>query len=120
MSHTLTLEKHAWSSYFDLVSKEIAGEQADIEVNGLDIGAQVETRWVPLSGISYDRRSDLVQVQAGSVDHVIREPMDIAVELDCGALKTVSIVDAGGHRQLVRFRRPLGLPAARSATGEPT
>jgi hypothetical protein len=59
---TVKLDKGAWQAYFDRMSKLVTGKQAEIEAASLNIGDQIEAEWVPLLGISYDPKSDLVEV----------------------------------------------------------
>jgi hypothetical protein len=60
---TEILDKPIWKPYLDHVSKTIAtGKQVLIEVASLALGDQIEAEWVPLLGIVYDPKNDLVEL----------------------------------------------------------
>jgi hypothetical protein len=109
------LEKSIWRPYFDGVSKVLAGKQAEIEVAALNLGDQVEVEWLPLLGITYDPKDDLIEIALEGVDHMIRNPREVWVEADGLDLSGIEIVDADGVRQIVKLRDPLMLPAPQPA-----
>ena len=53
-----SVPKAEWREFFDRFSKGLLGKWAEIEVAGLDLGAQVEADWLPLIGIVYDPKDD--------------------------------------------------------------
>jgi|SRR4030088_2949771 hypothetical protein len=105
------LDKNAWRSYFDFLSKFLEGKQEEIEVASLSMGDQLEAEWLPLLGITYDAKDDLIEVALEGVDHLIRKPGEVYVEDGAGELISIEIVDAEGTRQIVKLRDPLMLPA---------
>jgi hypothetical protein len=105
------MERGEWQAYLDRVSKGLGAQQAEIEVDSLDLGSQVEHDWAPVTGISYDPKDDLVEVIVDDLDHMIAKPREIWVEEVAGALGNVDVIDAEGRHHLVRFRAPLALPA---------
>jgi hypothetical protein len=109
------LEKSIWGSYFDTVSKALAGKRVEIEVASLKLGDQVEVEWLPLSGITYDPKDDLIEVALEGVDHLIRTPRGVWIEGKGLNLSAIDIVDAGGVRHIVTLRDPLMLPAPQQA-----
>lgn len=72
--------------------------------------------WVPLIGITYDSRDDLLDVgldvglDLGS--RMIRRPQEIYVDEGPTGLASVAVVDAEGVRHIVQLKEPLILPAA--------
>jgi hypothetical protein len=56
------LEKGQWQEFFDRVSKVLEGKQAEIEIASLSLGDQVQAKWLPLLGLVYDHKDDLVEV----------------------------------------------------------
>ena len=111
------IDRARWAPFFDNITKSLAGKQAQIEVASLDLGDQIEARWVPLIGITYDRRNDLVEIALGKLDHLIRSPREVFADLDVGGLVAFAITDADGNRQIVRLKDPLSLPAPSAASG---
>ncbi len=109
---TEKLDRSAWQSTFDRISRGLDGKRATVEVASLDLGDQVEADWVPIIGISYDPKDDLVEVALEGLDHMIRRPREIYVEQGVDGVHAVEIIDGEGARQIVRLRTPLALPPA--------
>lgn len=107
---TENLEKGSWHAYFDGLSKVLEGKEAQIEVNALDSGAQVEAEFTPLLGIVYDPRDDIVDVLVEGLDHTIANVREIFVDHDGMNLNSVSVLDADGVQQIIRLRDPVMLP----------
>ncbi len=108
----IQLGKSHWQSYFDRVSRALGAKQAHLEVAGLGLGAQLQAEWVPLVGISYDPRRDELRLTLEGIEHVVRQPKEIAVEQDVETLYSVEAVDAEGERHILLLRDPLTLPPA--------
>lgn len=108
--HTSKLEESAWQPYFDQVSKTLDGKLAEVDIDSLELGHQTLAQWVPLRGITYDKKSDLIEVLLDGLDHMIRKPRDIFVEQDGVALSSLEIIDADHVRQIIKLRDPLMLP----------
>ena len=105
------LEKAEWRSFLDNLSKLLEAKEAEVEVASLALGVQVQAEWLPLIGITYDPKDDVVEVALEGLDHLIRRPREIYIDNDAGALASMEIVDAGGVKQIVRFKDELQLPA---------
>lgn len=108
---TRKLEKAEWKTYFDRMSKPLGGRLAEIEVASLALGHQVEANWLPLIGIAYDPKDDIVEIAVDQLDHMIQKPREIAVEEGPDGLESVEITDSDGIMQIVKLRSPLALPA---------
>jgi len=112
MSTLLTLPRSEWRGFFDRMSKALVGKWAEIEVASLDLGSQVVAEWVPLLGITYDSRDDLLDIALDRSNHLIRHPREIVVEESAEGLSGVAAVDDAGTRQVIRLKQPLTLPPA--------
>lgn len=112
---TVKLEKAAWQPYFDQISKTLGGKQAEIEIASLKLGDQIEAEWVPLLGIVYDPKNDLVEVLLEGLDHMIRKPVEIFVEHGPLGLSSMEVIDADDERQIIKLRDPLMLPYSGTA-----
>ncbi len=108
------LNKAEWQRYFDFVSRGLEGLRAEIEVAALPFGHQIEAEWLPVLGMTYDPKDDLVEIALEGVDHLIYRPREIHVDATAGELMSVEIVDAEGNRQIVRLREPVMLPPAQT------
>lgn len=107
---TTRLARAQWQTYFDRVSRSLAGRQAEIEVVGLGIGDQVEKEWTALNGLAYDPKDDVFEVLTEDVDHLVSRPKDIYVDQEADGLRSVEVIDADDNRQLIKLRQPLALP----------
>jgi Family of unknown function (DUF5335) len=104
------LEKTQWRSFFDRVSKGLGGKLAEIEVASLKLGDQVEAEWLPLLGLTYDPKDDLIEVALDGHDHMIRKPREVYVDNGAQGLASLDIIDAEGTQQIIKLRDPLMLP----------
>lgn len=105
------LDKNAWHPYFDAVSRMLPGKQAEIDVNALDIGAQIEAEFAPLLGITYDHKSGLLEViLEGGLDHTIPGVREISIDHDGVNLNSVMVIGSDGRQQIIRLRDPVMLP----------
>ena len=68
------LDKAKWQTYFDRVSDLLVGKRAEVEVASLKLGDQIEAEWLPLLGIVYDHKDDLIEIALEDVEHMIRAP----------------------------------------------
>jgi hypothetical protein len=111
------LDKAQWRPFFDRVSKAILGMRAEIEVDSLELGSQLEVKadWLPLLGIVYDHKDDILEIALEDLDHLIRNPREIHVDEGVTGLESLMVVSADGVRQIVKLRDPLMLPAPSAA-----
>ena len=80
MAQMLSVPKSQWRPFFDRVSKEVVGKRAEIEVASLELGDQIVAEWVPLLGITYDAKNDLLDIALDTINHLILHPRDIVVD----------------------------------------
>ena len=118
MPNYLNVPRAEWRAFFDRMSSALLGKWAEIEVASLDLGDQIVAEWVPLLGITYDSKDDLVDVGLDRANHLIYHPTEIAVEETPLGLASVAVVDGNGSRQVVKLKEPLMLPPARSPAGQ--
>lgn len=104
------LERGDWGWFCIWVSRVFVGKQADIELASLQIGFQSEARRLPLFGMSYDPRSDVLELLVGDLSHMIHAPRELYVDEEPLGLTTFQIIDAEGVRQIITLREPLLLP----------
>ena len=76
------------------------------------MGDQIEADWLPLFGVAYDPKNDLIEIALEGVDHLVRNPVRLAVEGDGPLVSSIEFVDRDGTQQIIRLRDPLMLPAA--------
>lgn len=107
MSTIRALTRAEWRLYCDRVSKSVAGGRVELDVASLDLGDRVEARWLPLRGIVFDARGDVLEVMLDGRGHSILAPRDIRVEETDRGLVALEIVAADGTVETLRFREPL-------------
>src|SRR3974377_214725 len=114
------LPREEWQTYCDRISKGLAVYRAHIEVAGLALGDQVAAKWLPLFGITYGAKDDLLEIAMEGLDHLIHKPREIAVDDGPSGLGRMEIVAPDGRRQIVKLMEPLLLsPSGRSPSGGP-
>ncbi len=114
--NTKTLDKTSWEDYLNHFSKALGACLTEIEVAGLDIGDQIEAEWITLAGISYDPKDDIVAVDMVSkddknVEHLIHKPVELVIQESAEGVNSITIVDADNHKQIIRLKKRLSLPA---------
>ena len=105
------LAKAQWQPYFDRVAKVLGTKQVQIEVVGLGLGDQIEADWIPLIGVSYDPKNDVLAVIAEGVDHLIRRPKQIHIDHEIDWLHSIEAIDADDVRHIILLKDPLSLTA---------
>jgi hypothetical protein len=105
------IDRARWVPFLDTVTRSLAGKSAEIEVASLDLGDQIEAEWVPLIGITYDNKDDLIEIALEELDHLIRSPRELFVDFGVGGIVAIAIDDGDGNRQIVKLKDPLALPA---------
>lgn len=106
---TKKIEKQDWSKYFDNFSikylKDKQPEYVEIQILSESLGLQPETKWMILKGITYDRKSDLLEIQTDEMEHLIAHPDEIYVEeVDDGWLNGLEVTQKSGERNIIDIR----------------
>jgi hypothetical protein len=104
------LQKSEWRPYCDRISKQLVGKSAQIEVAALALGDQTAAKSLPLLGITYDPKDNLVEIALEGFDHLIRKPQDIFVDEGAEGLISMEVVDSDQRRQIIKLPEPLMLP----------
>ena len=104
------IAKNEWAELCDRISKRLHGLRAEIEVQSLDLGDQIEAEFLPILGITYDHKDDVVVIALEGLAHLIPHPVDIQTKGYDDNIEAVLIVDKEGVRHLTSFREPLKLP----------
>jgi hypothetical protein len=97
---------------FRPVSKVLGPKLVELEVSSLGLGDQLELDWVPLIGLSYDPRSDVLSVMVEGIEHNIQHPQQIHVEQNVETLHSIEVDDGSGTHHILLLKDPLRLPTA--------
>lgn len=107
---TTDLARESWTRYFNDLSRELGAYEVTVEVDGLDIGAQIEAEDLMLAGLSYDHKDDIVVIGVApvggeeAVEHLVSGPQRILVEsINSTVPSVIDIEDAEGHKTIVRL-----------------
>jgi hypothetical protein len=108
-----TIGRDQWRTFFDTFSDALTGKRVEIEAASLELGDQIVAEWMPLLGITYDTKDDLLDVSLGNMDldHLIRHPRDIRIQEGSSGIETIAVVSEDGTKQILRLKDPLMLPA---------
>ena len=109
--------KSEWHPYFERMSKALTGKRAEIEIASLSLGHQIEAEWLPLLGITYDPKSDVLEVALDGLDHMITHPDQIYVDETGLILTSLEIIGRDVVSQIIQLRDALALPAPSGAAG---
>ena len=102
------LPKAEWQPYFDQVSKHLIGERAMVEIKGLAFGDQRLARCLPLIGITYDGKDNILEVAMDGLDHLIHAPHKIIGSDGADGLESIEVVvNASQQSQVVTLIKPL-------------
>jgi hypothetical protein len=103
------LARAEWRRYCDRLSKHLAGQRVELDIASLELGDHVEARWLPLLGVVFDARGDVLEIALDGVGHSILAPREIHLEQTDRGLVSLSIVSANDTVETLRFREPLNL-----------
>lgn len=104
------LDRADWGAFCTRASRGFVGKQTDIEVASLQLGFQLAAHRLPLIGMSYDPKSDVLELLVGELEHLIRGPREVYVDEEPLGIVALQIIDADGDRRIVTLREPLMLP----------
>jgi hypothetical protein len=110
------IDRAEWHTFFDTISKALTGMRAEIEVASLTLGDQIEAEWLPLLGIAYDPKDDVLEIALDGLDHLIPRPRELYAASGVGGLLNFEGIDADGVSQIIKLREPLMLPAPSSTS----
>jgi uncharacterized protein YjiK len=107
---TREIEKDHWQKFFDQVSRILQAKLIQIEVDGLELGAQIEVHNLSLNGLTYDRKDNAFIISTDEIDHVIRSPQQIFIAEGTQGMDSLKVHSDDGTEQIVSFTEPLALP----------
>ena len=106
-----SVPRSEWRQFFDGMSTALTGKWAEIEVASLETGDQIIAEWIPMIGVTYDSKDDLLDVALDRTDHLILHPDEIVVEEGTEGLMSIAVSAVDGTKHIVRLKEPLMLPA---------
>jgi Family of unknown function (DUF5335) len=101
-----SIKKEDWSAYFENLSEMLTGKRILIEIASPSIGDQIEAHWVPLAGVTYDPKDDLIDVAVEHLNHIIRKPQSVYIHHDDKHLAAIEVRGSGGEQHILKFKEP--------------
>lgn len=103
------IEKKQWLPYFDSFSKKYLKdkqpEYVEIRVLNKEMGEQTETKWMLLKGLTYDDRSDILEIQVDGLNRTINHPKEIFVDEEKnGWILSFEVVEEDGTKNIIETR----------------
>ncbi len=105
------LEKGRWGKYLDQFSTQLPLQLAEVMVESLKLGSQVEAEWVRIFSVNYDHKDDIIIISLDGLEHIIHRPTTIFIDESGGQLTSIEIIDVGNTHHLVQLRKPLAQPS---------
>ena len=111
---TTEIKREEWKSFFDDLSRDLAGWQTVVEVLSDDVGAQVLADGLPFVGLTYEDTDGnpsieltLGEDRENHQTHTIANPKLVAFEgSGLGPAGVLDIEDDAGTKTLIRFVQP--------------
>lgn len=102
--------KTEWGPFFDKLSRTLKGARAELDAMSLSIGSQTEAKWLPLMGVTYDAKDDVLELVMDGLDHLIHQPEDIFFEEDGGLLTSLQVIDREQTSYVLKLKGPVSAP----------
>lgn len=103
------LNRKKWQPFFDKFYKQYLKdtqpEYAEIRVLSNESGAQPETGWLVLNGISFDPKGDTLDIRVEELNRMIWHPSKIYVdEEENGWITSMEIIEQDGTKNIIEIR----------------
>lgn len=105
------LARTRWQEFFDTASRAAGTQQVTVEVTGLQLGDRIAADHVALTGMTYEPLEDTLTLFLHGLEHRIRQPTAIHVDVDAAALRSIEAIDSEGVHHIIQFSAALELPA---------
>lgn len=112
---TREIPKSEWRSYFDDFSRDLDDLLATVEVDGVEVGAQIEADRLTLRGITYDDGDDILVIGLDTsgetredLERIIYSPLTIYLASGDGEETVFDVKDAEGNQTLVHLEPAAG------------
>jgi len=110
------LERSDWMGFCAYASRGLVGRQTNIEVGSRKVGVQLEAHHLPLFGMTYDPKDDVLQLFVGNLRHRIWGLREFYVDDSRLGLVRLEIIAADGAREIVTMRELLLLQDLRAVS----
>lgn len=106
---TRKIDQSEWSAFFGELAKDHRRRKqvdyAEVRVMSRDIGVHKEVSWLPLIGITYDARGDIIDLSVENMNHMIQHPRELYVDdADDGRVTCMEVLREDGVVELIEIR----------------
>ncbi len=110
MANTRQIPRNEWKQYFERLTRSFqandAQETVTLEVLSPELGDQIQAQSTRLQGITYDPRSNALELWLEELDHLAFEPREIWVmEDEGGFVSAVEIKQGDGKSEILYVHR---------------
>jgi hypothetical protein len=108
------LDKARWGEYLNQFSKNLSMQVAEISVESLTLGNQIEAEWVRIFSVNYDHKDDIIIMSLEGIEHIIHQPLTIFIDSSGDQVTSLEVIDATNTHHLMQLHEPLAqrTPAA--------
>jgi hypothetical protein len=92
-----------WQYYFDQLSVSVQGMHVNMEVNSLDVSAQIQAKDLTLSGLHFDPKDNVFTIITSEFERLISQPDEIYVEHEDEILQSIKVQSIEGTQQIIKF-----------------
>lgn len=104
------LARDDWHPFLEELTRSVRGRQTRVEVASADLGDQRLVENVPLLGLSYDTRGDILEIEFESIGHRVVNPSALFVDQAPSGMIGLEVIGKDGDRTIMRLSEPLLLP----------
>lgn len=104
---TQKLSDSQWQDYFERISRAAMDKPVEVEVAGPRGGRHVEMRWLPLIGVTYDHKDDIIDIATDPLTDIIENPREVLLDMQDDGLHGMEVVDAEGNHEIIKLKEPL-------------
>ncbi|SMO63479.1 DUF5335 family protein [Fodinibius sediminis] len=103
------INKEDWQPFFDSFShkylKDDQPEYAEIRILSAESGAQPQTEWLVLEGLTFNAKEDLLDIRVEGLNRMILNPSQVYVDEDTdGWITSMEIVESDGTKDIIELR----------------
>ncbi|MCB0719501.1 MAG: DUF5335 family protein [Bacteroidetes bacterium] len=103
------IDKGEWMSFFSALAQDHRRRKqvdyAEVRIMSREIGVQKEVSWLPLIGITYDQRNDVIDLSVENMNHMIQHPKEVFVDDGGnGHVRSIEVMRNDGIVELIEIR----------------
>jgi hypothetical protein len=101
------LARDDWHPFLEELTRTVRGRQTRVEIGSADLGGQRLVENVPLLGLSYDTRGDMIEIEFEAIGHRVTAPTALFVDQMPNGVTGIEILGGDDVRTILRLKEPL-------------